>query len=198
MIAIPQAPAKRYPSHKNVNNLELGSKRILERLKPNSRVDATVRLAAQNNIPTGYRKLPQEARHVAAYLHQTSAQQRHATNLNRGLQTQLKRRLNNLPEGYRRQGIRHGSVLIADHTNAQIKAAMGSFNFEHRDAGQVIGFTDRRSVGSTLKPYIYALSLDRGLALPKMLVLTSPVNLVPIRQATMMANIGDWCPWMRR
>ena len=90
------------------------------------------------------------------------------------------------------------SVLIADHTKGQIQAAMGSFNFEDHDGGQVIGFTARRSVGSTPKPYIYALALDRGLALPKMLCLTFHVNLVPIRRATMMVNIGDWCPWTRR
>ena len=169
LIAIPQAPGNRYPSPRNMNNLRLGKRRIMKRLSPAS--DTTINLRVNNHrkVPTGYKSLPRQARHVAQHLIKTTARLRHTTTLNRGLQTRLRIRLNNLQEHYRRQGIRHASVLIADHTNAEIKAAMGSFDFEHTDGGQVIGFAARRSVGSTLKPYIYALALDRGLALPKML-----------------------------
>ncbi|MFD1805754.1 penicillin-binding protein 1C [Pasteurella oralis] len=64
-----------------------------------------------------------------------------------------------------RHGINNASVLLVDNDTMEIKALVGSGNyFEQAISGQINGTLARRSYGSTLKPFIYALAFDQGLA----------------------------------
>jgi penicillin-binding protein 1C len=64
-----------------------------------------------------------------------------------------------------------------DGERGRVVAAAGNFDFRDADhQGQVVGFLAPRSPGSSLKPFLYALALDRGQALPSYLVADAPVN----------------------
>ena len=59
------------------------------------------------------------------------------------------------------------SVVVIDNSSREVKALVGSFDFwDTSDQGQVIGFEARRSPGSALKPFLYALALQRGVITP--------------------------------
>lgn len=61
-------------------------------------------------------------------------------------------------------GVTNAAVLLVDSRDMGIKAMLGSGNFFNEAiAGQINGTETRRSPGSTLKPFIYALALDQGL-----------------------------------
>ena len=47
-----------------------------------------------------------------------------------------------------------------------VRALVGSPDYAERRAGQVNGAIAPRAAGSTLKPFAYALALDRGLVTP--------------------------------
>ncbi len=62
-------------------------------------------------------------------------------------------------------GITQGAAVILDSRNGQIVSMVGSAGFhEENYQGQVNGAVAPRSPGSTLKPLVYALAFDRGLA----------------------------------
>jgi penicillin-binding protein 1C len=89
------------------------------------------------------------------------------TTLDLRLQALVERQLARFVAGHRRLGIRNGSVLLVEHRTMEVKAYAGSADF--RDPaidGQVDGLRARRSPGSALKPFIYALALDQGLINP--------------------------------
>lgn len=77
---------------------------------------------------------------------------------------------------YHRQ-IKNAVVLVIDNATLQIKAYVGSADYHNaEDAGQVDGVRAIRSPGSTLKPFLYGLAIDRGLITPKTKIADVPVN----------------------
>jgi penicillin-binding protein 1C len=59
----------------------------------------------------------------------------------------------------------------------EVLAAVGSANYFNDDIqGQVNGFASKRSPGSTLKPFIYALALEQGLIHPEKMLKDTPVG----------------------
>ncbi|MEO0751556.1 MAG: penicillin-binding transpeptidase domain-containing protein, partial [Pseudomonadota bacterium] len=70
------------------------------------------------------------------------------------------------------------ALVIANHQTGEILASVGSASYGTGDARQ--GFVDMtralRSPGSTLKPLVYALAFDRGLAHPQTLIHDRPVS----------------------
>jgi penicillin-binding protein 1C len=64
-------------------------------------------------------------------------------------------------------GIDNAAVMLVDSRNMEVKALLGSANFfDNHIGGQINGTLIKRSPGSTLKPFIYALAIDQGLIHP--------------------------------
>lgn len=73
--------------------------------------------------------------------------------------------------------INNAAVLIIDNYTAQVVAYVGSANFySNVDAGQVDGVQAVRQPGSTLKPLIYALAIEKGYLTPKTIMTDVPIN----------------------
>ena len=71
--------------------------------------------------------------------------------------------------------VNNAAVLVVDTQTMQVKALVGSVNFfDEKIAGQINATAIKRSPGSTLKPFIYALALDQGLIHPKTLLKDVP------------------------
>ncbi|KTD60859.1 penicillin binding protein 1C [Legionella shakespearei DSM 23087] len=64
-------------------------------------------------------------------------------------------------------GVYNASVLLIDTRDMGVKGLLGSADFFNKNiSGQINGIEIKRSPGSTLKPFIYALALDQGLIHP--------------------------------
>src|SRR5208282_4423066 len=60
----------------------------------------------------------------------------------------------------------------------QVKGYVGSANyFENQIDGQVNGLRGRRSPGSALKPFIYALAIDQGLIHPRTMLKDTAIRI---------------------
>ena len=69
------------------------------------------------------------------------------------------------------------AIVLADHRTGAILGSVGSAGLTGADTRQ--GFVDMtralRSPGSTLKPLVYGIAFDRGLAHPQTLINDRPV-----------------------
>ncbi len=80
--------------------------------------------------------------------------------LQRKVETLLKRRVDHL----RDRGISNGAAIVMENGMGDILALAGSADyFADTDSGQVNGAIALRQPGSALKPFTYALALERGL-----------------------------------
>ena len=72
-------------------------------------------------------------------------------------------------------GIKNGAAILVETKTGKIRAYAGSQDFFDKDnSGQVDGVISPRSTGSILKPFLYALSMDEGLILPRTLIRDIP------------------------
>jgi len=78
---------------------------------------------------------------------------------------------------YRGIGVGNSAVVLIDNRTHAIVAYVGSAGFsENQYQGQVDGASSLRSPGSALKPFLYALAMDRGLITPKTILQDIPEN----------------------
>ncbi|MDX2303739.1 MAG: penicillin-binding protein 1C [Microscillaceae bacterium] len=60
------------------------------------------------------------------------------------------------------------SVIVMNNQNRQVEVYLGSADFQDKEhEGEVDGIQGIRSPGSTLKPLVYALAMDKGFITPK-------------------------------
>ncbi len=72
-------------------------------------------------------------------------------------------------------GLSNASALLLHWPSMEVHALVGSANFYNATIdGQVDGTKARRSPGSTLKPFIYALALDQGVIHPHSMLMDTP------------------------
>jgi penicillin-binding protein 1C len=69
------------------------------------------------------------------------------------------------------------AIMVVDHTTGEVLAHVGSAGYLDSERGGAIDMTDAvRSPGSTLKPFIYGLAFEGGLAHPETLIEDRPTR----------------------
>jgi penicillin-binding protein 1C len=77
----------------------------------------------------------------------------------------------------RLKNIHNLSVLVIENTSRKVRAYVGSPDYSDQEhAGQVDGCTAVRSPGSTLKPLVYGLAIDKGIITTATMLPDVPVN----------------------
>lgn len=177
LVALPQAPEARRPDRQPqaARAARIG---VLERLERAGLVPAeSLRAAANEPFPTGRSAFPQRAPHMAD---RARAQQPTWTRHDLTLDARLQAQLETLAQQVARRAGRRLSVamVVADHQTGEVLASVGSAGYGASEGRA--GFVDMtqalRSPGSTLKPFVYGLAFDRGLAHPATLIDDRPVS----------------------
>jgi len=147
-------------------------------------------------VPTALRAMPRETPHAAFYLRlRYPGEARIRTTLDKGLTQLVAKQVELRAIELRTKGIYNGAVVVADHKTREIVALVGSLDWnDTRHGGQIPMFARPRSPGSTLKPLLYALAIDRGLALPEYLVPDVPSQYGTYRPKNFD---GDWSGLVR-
>lgn len=97
------------------------------------------------------------------------------TSLDHGLQRLLERQVRAYVARAARVGVHNAAALLVDWRTMEVKALLGSAGFfDPAIAGQVNGAAAKRSPGSTLKPFIYALAIDQGVLHPRTVLKDAP------------------------
>lgn len=97
------------------------------------------------------------------------------TTLDLPRQIDMERIVASYVERRKKEGIKNGVALLLNYQTMEIEAAVGSADFfDPEIKGQVIGTRAKRSPGSALKPFVYALAMDQGLIHPMTLLKDAP------------------------
>jgi penicillin-binding protein 1C len=89
----------------------------------------------------------------------------------------VERRIRSYVDRNAHLGITNATALLVETDTMAVRAAVGSADFTNEAiAGQVNGLTARRSPGSTLKPFVYALAMDQGRIHPGSLLKDAPAH----------------------
>lgn len=175
LVALPQSPEARRPDRAPAAALAARDA-VLTRLSGNGTLSAeTTQAALSEHVPVQRIAFPALAPHLTDRTRRHAAEQlRHDLTLDGGLQRKLEALAG---DALRQLGPRLSiAILVADHRNGAVLASVGSAGLvEDRRQGFVDMTTAMRSPGSTLKPLIYALAFDRGLAHPETLIDDRPV-----------------------
>jgi penicillin-binding protein 1C len=103
-----------------------------------------------------------------------------ATTLDAELQRLVERQVHRYIGQYGERGIRNVSALLVDTRDMSVKSWIGSADYNNIAIdGQVNGVLAKRSPGSTLKPFIYALALDQGVLHPQTILRDAPTSFGP-------------------
>ena len=90
----------------------------------------------------------------------------------------------------RRRGVRDGALVVLDNATGDVLAYVGGSG-RHATAPYVDGTQARRQAGSTLKPFLYALALERRLLTPASLLDDSPLEVPVDGRAYRPRNYDD-------
>ncbi|HEY1392520.1 MAG TPA: penicillin-binding protein 1C [Methylibium sp.] len=77
----------------------------------------------------------------------------------------------------RDRNVADGAVIVLDNASGDVLAWVGSSGNELSRAAQVDGVTSRRQAGSTLKPFLYELAIERRWLTAASLLDDSPIDL---------------------
>jgi len=176
LVALPQSPEARRPD-RDVAAAKAARDRVLDRLAESGSLDPDEANAAKSEvIPSARMDFPV----LAAHLAQQAVAARpgapiHQLTVDRDMQAALERlaasRTSILGPKL------STAMVIADHATGAIRASIGSAGlFETDRAGYVDMTRALRSPGSTLKPFIYGLAFEEGLAHPETLIDDRPTG----------------------
>lgn len=199
LLAVPQGPTRFAPRPGNVLRLRARRDAILTKLiaagvfgAPDS-IDARTALAdaEATQPPDRLRRMPRQAAHAAVMLRrQHRGELRIRSTLDAGAQALAEREIALRRGELRAKGITSAAIVAVDHRSREVVALVGSLDFlDAAHGGQIAMFARPRSPGSTLKPLLYALAVDRGLALPEYLVPDVPTQYGTYRPRNFD---GDW------
>ncbi len=176
LIALPQSPEARRPD-RNSEAARTARDRVLSRLEFAGVVDIEdAAIARQASVPLRTKSFPAPAPHLTD---QVVAEDPVASSHKLTLDADIQKRM----ELVLRDALRDAptrvsaAMVIADHQSGEIVASLGSPEFTNTDRQGYVDMTRAiRSPGSTLKPLIYALAFDQGLAHPATLIHDGPVQ----------------------
>jgi penicillin-binding protein 1C len=189
LVLIPQSPARRDPAAAEPAELLAARERLFQRWQvahPHPQQEAAPQYVS---LPLRYGRLselPFVAPHFTTHVLGAAAQQVDAQpvdthEIHSTLDLPLQRLLERVLQAYVRErqsvGIHNAAALLVDTQDLSVLAMVGSADFNADGiSGQVNGTLAKRSPGSALKPFIYALGIDQGLIHPLTVLKDAPTS----------------------
>ena len=164
LIALPQSPEARRPD-KRPRAARAARREVLEKLRRGGFLSASEVAEADAEPLPGRTAFPAMAWHLSGELARAAppSQASILTTLDAGLQARLEplARATAATQGPEATA----AILVVDLDGRAVRAAVGSAGLDH-DGGWIDMTRALRSPGSSLKPFIYAMSFEAGLLAP--------------------------------
>jgi penicillin-binding protein 1C len=176
LVALPQSPETRRPD-RNPREARAARERVLARFAVAALMpEADIARARDESIPEARRDFPRFAAHRAEALVLAHPDARlHRTDFDRGLQSSLEALARERVEPFGPDA--SVAMIVIELETGEIRAAIGGPSYlDPRRAGAMDLTRAIRSPGSALKPFIYALAFDEGLAHPATMLQDRPLR----------------------
>lgn len=176
LVALPQSPEARRPD-RHADTARRARDHVLDHAVETGVIPkAEAERAKSERVPTARLRFMQ----LAPHLSETEVTARPATHIHR---MTLDRELQTAVEQLTAQQTRllgprlSAAVLVVDHATGEVLAHVGSAGYLDKDRQGAIDMTSAiRSPGSALKPFIYGLAFENGLAHPETLIEDRPTR----------------------
>lgn len=172
LVALPQSPNARRPDRAQAAAREARNRVLARAVQYGALAQEDATAARREALPSRRRAFPQYAPHVA----DREAAPGHAVRLtlDRDLQVSLEQMLRERAEDMAPS--QSAALFVADHRTGEIVAQVGSPGLDQTARHGFIDMTRAiRSPGSTLKPLIYGLAFEEGIAHPESLIDDRPM-----------------------
>lgn len=171
LAVLPQSPTKRRPRQLQENSAHTAAAhRLWARLAANQKL-------RPDPLDSGYSLRPEfspprETPHLARRLFEERPGELNVrSSIDLTKQQLVEQALSDYIAQHREVGITNGCALLVHAPTREVLAYCGSAKFlDANILGQVDGVKARRSPGSALKPFVYALAMQQGLIHPRSLV----------------------------
>lgn len=188
LAGVPQSPSRCRPDR----HPERAAKRqlyVLERMKECGYITASQsETASSQTITVRPARYPFRAPHFASWVGASTSFAQHST-----LDPDLQRRAEHtLRRHMKDSAVQGGAIVILDVKSGAVRAMVGSPNFDAQPAGQVNGALAPRAAGSTLKPFAYALAMDRGWMTPLTVLTDVPARFRDYDPHNFDATFRGW------
>ena len=184
LAAIPNSPTILRPdAYADVDieaiPLKKARDKVLKRLLDNNKISIQeYNEALSEPIPTQRYPMPFIAPQLAYKLKERySGINRIMSTLDQNIQLLARDTLRKRLEPLKNHGVSNGAVVVIDTKSKEVLAMVASADFfDEKSEGQVNGAMAMRSPGSALKPFAYALAIDRGLISPESILSDVPID----------------------
>jgi penicillin-binding protein 1C len=176
LVALPQSPEARRPD-RDWKAARMARNRVLDRMAEAGVIGAQATETAKGEpVPRDRRPFPALAPHLTDRARaEAPLVTRHRLTLDLEVQRSLEELARESLRGLPAQV--SIAMMVADHRSGEVLASVGSASYGTSDARR--GFVDMtqalRSPGSALKPLVYAMAFDQGLAHPETVIDDRPV-----------------------
>ncbi len=178
LVSLPQAPLRAIKDDIKARN------RVLTAMYKAGLISKDEFLSAiKRPIPKRIRSFPFKAPHAADYIRMLYPEKRYIIT---GIDPTIQKLIENIQYRHKRNilesGANQSAIVVIENKSRIVRGLVGSFNYrDSLSQGQVRGFVAKRSSGSTLKPFLYALALGEGLITPETLMEDRPKTFGPFR-----------------
>ena len=169
LVVMVRAPG-RLNIHKNPGLLEGPIRHLAQRLYEEG-INDSAQIARLDRTPLRSGSAPPvvHAEHFVHYLpdavlsSRTASMRRLRTTLSASLQSSIQQIMDHRLRDLKGQGVQNGAVVVVDHQKNQILAWVnGGASLGDVPESWIDAVTTPRQPGSTLKPFLYALALEKG------------------------------------
>lgn len=173
LAVLPNQPTLVHPGA-NRDVLLAKRNRLLRALAALGEIDAaTLSLSLLEEIPREPHPLPRLAPHLLARMKSSGLS---SSDIDRRIQSQAIDLVGRWTERFQANGIHNAGALVIETATGKVVAYVGNAPNARKNE-DVDMVTARRSSGSVLKPFLYAVMLDSGLLLPDQLVMDVPTRI---------------------
>ena len=176
LVALPQSPEARRPD-RFPEAARLARDRVLDRASARGVVTPVEAARAKAEpVPQARKAFPQFAAHAAE---EAVAADRRAKVIRLSIDARLQAKLEALAkEGVARLGPKlSAAIVVVDNRSGEIRARVGAADPDDASRDGAIDMSRApRSPGSALKPFIYALAFEEGLAHPETVLFDRPMR----------------------
>src|SRR5271166_5257618 len=176
LVALPQSPEGRRPDRFPAT-ARAARDRVLERVAERGIISADDSAAAKREpVPEKRRPFPQLAAHAAEEAVAADPQAKH---IRLSIDARLQAKLEALvKESVARLGPKlSAAIVVIDNSTGEVRARIGAADVDDSSRDGAIDMSrSPRSPGSALKPFIYALAFEEGLAHPETVLFDRPAR----------------------